>query len=226
MRFLKNITAVSFSVMLAACGTLVGGQTQTITLATPGAYEAECTLDNGSRYSLSSGQTIEVMRSASDLVADCYGSGNRHIVKRIPSTYNDWSTANIANGVLPGMAYDHVAGALYEYPSVVTVDFTGTPAKGFELPEYHNKDVPNPYDTAIEDYGPGTARIPYDNAYMKRGVEKRNPIADSNPFATTPSDSFSPAASAPVNAPAASSPVPRGSNADELTRSMNPGVFN
>ncbi len=217
--------------VLAGCGTVIDGQTQTITLSTPGATDALCTLDNGNRYPVRTGETLEIMRSNNDLVADCYASGNRHVSKRIPSDYNTWSALNVTNGVVPGVATDHLWGGLYDYPSTVVVDFTGVPAKGFGLPAYHDKDGPNPYDQAIESYAPAEPKLSTDNAYLKRGIEKKNSLKDSNPFS-----GIGPSAGAPEMSPsmetggAASSvtpmPVPKGSTADELTRSMNPTVFN
>ncbi len=208
---------------------------QEITLATPGANEARCTLDNGVKYAAEPGETLQIMRSQHDLVVDCYAAGNRHKTITVPSGYNNWSTANIANGVAPGMAFDHLSGGMYDYPPVITVDFVGIPTYGYELPAYHNKDAPNPYNRAIEDYGPNTPRIPGDSSYMKRDVEKRSiEELNSNPFsvkggaAPSPvSSAASPAASmsAPAERPKITTPGAVSHDAESLTRSMNPSVF-
>ena len=235
MRPMKFLLSLSATLLVTACGTLIEGQTQNVTLLTPGASEAECTLDNGVRYVVTTGETIEIMRSRSDLVVDCYGVGNRHKQIIVESGFNDWSAANVANGVVPGVGYDHLSGGLYGYPPVITVDFVGMPTPGFTTPDYHNRDAENPYTQKIEDYGPTTPRIENDSAYMKRGVTKRDGgAANSNPFSTFGSDASvsgnQPAGMMPMPSEskagaAAPAPVLKGGNAESLTRSMNPTVF-
>ena len=235
MRPLKYLFVLSATLLASACGTIIDGQTQKVTLLTPGASEAECTFDNGVRYMVTSGETIEIMRSRSDLVVDCYAVGNRHKQIIVESGYNDWSAANVTNAVVPGVGYDHLSGGLYEYPPVISVDFIGMPTPGFGLPEYHNIDAENPYKQKIEDYGPTTPRIENDSAYLKRGVTKREGgTVNSNPFSTygTSGTAQQPAGMTPMPgsggnpAPTAPAPVLKGGSADALTRSMNPTVFN
>ncbi len=232
MRFSKILPLLSVAMLLPACGTVISGATQEITLATPGAYNAECTLDNGNHYRMRTGETRKITRTYKPLEVDCYATGNRHIARTIGSGFNEWSLANVSNGVAPGGTYDAVAGGLFEYPDVITIDFVGVAERGFELPEYHNKDNPNPYEQAIEDYGPRTTRIPNDSTYLKRGAAKRDAAADSNPFNHTRGASSGASGSGVTPMPSASSPSSStvqpslsGSNAEELTRSMNPGVF-
>jgi hypothetical protein len=224
MRILNLIPILSIAALVSGCGTIISGQTQEITLLTPGAYEAECTLDNGNRYLMRTGETRRIQRTYKPLEVDCYATGDRHMSKSVGAGMNDWALANVSNGVVPGMGYDAHVGGLYEYPDVITMDFVGVPQRGFELPQYHNKDNANPYTQAIEDYGPNTPRIPYDSEYLKRGVQKRDVDINSNPFQRNPSPSITPMPSA-GSAGTISAPVPTGGNAEELTRSMNPGVF-
>ena len=223
---LSLIVSGLFTIFLGACGTLVEGQTQRVKLVTPGAPESRCTLDNGVRYPLEAGQTAEIMRSHNDLVVDCYASGNRHKVVTVPSGYNNWSTANVLNGAVPGYGYDHFSGGLYEYPEVITIDFVGVPTRGFETPNYHNKDAPNPYTQAIENYGPTVPKTTNDSDYLSRGLQKRTMDSSSNPFATSSDMNVPPPSPGAVVTPMPTPAAPKGANADELTRSMNPSVFN
>lgn len=235
MTSFKKILLFAMPLFVAGCGTLVDGQTQAITLSTPGATEATCTLDNGNRYRMAPGETIEIMRSGDDLVVDCYASGNRHLSQRVSSALNEWSAANVANGIVPGVALDRVTGGLYEYPSVIVVDFTTVTKKGYGLPDYHNLDAPNPYDQSIEAFGPSTPKIEQDNSYLKRGLEKRDSRQDANPFSgmsQSSSGNFAPtgeAKSSMTDIPVMTKslpPVPKGASTEELNRAMNPGVFN
>jgi hypothetical protein len=220
--------------LIAACSTVVNGQTQTIRVETPGAQEAECTLDNGNKYKAYNGTTLTIMRSHKDLVVHCFAAGNREKTITVESGTNDWAIGNVATGIVPGLAYDHYSGAMFEYPSVITVDFIGVPTRGFELPEYHNRDAPNPYMQGIENYGPAQAMKQGEEWNTAPVIERRTP-ENSNPFqgssAQPPqaaASSVSTAMMAPVPAqpmPSQATPVMRGGTAEELTRSMNPSVF-
>lgn len=236
MRFLRLIPALSSVLLMASCATLIDGQAQDVTILTPGATEAECTLDNGIRYAVVSGETVQVMRNESDIVVECYASGNRYRKMSIESDGNKWAIGNVATGVIPGVTFDYFAKGLYEYPETITVDFVGVPTLGFEMPDYHNKDAPNPYDQPIEYMGPSVPRLDSDKAFLKNEVRKRD-RETGNPFATQPQpgvsggDGITPmpgsvsGASGGPAVPPAPSAVPRGSTAEELNRSMNPNVF-
>jgi hypothetical protein len=237
MRFLKSLPAFAAVLIVSACASVLDGPTQPLRIDTPGASESECHLTNGLKYRARGGETIRIQRSHRDLEIDCYGSGDRFKQITIPSTLNEWGVANVSNAVIPGVTYDHLSGALYAYPVVVTVDFTGTPARGFELPAYHNIDAPSPYGQPIEGFTPSSPALDSDGTYLPRGVEKRETRVNSNPFSTngggassvTPAP-VSPATSAaspsaPVTSSGNTGGVPSGRNAEELTRSANPDVF-
>jgi hypothetical protein len=222
MHFSIRTLILSAALALGACGTIAEGQTQDVTLRTPGATEAKCTLDNGLRYPISTGETIQIMRSFHAMEVDCYAIGNRHKKITIPSGPNSWSAGNVANGVVPGTAYDAASMGLYTYPEIITVDFRGDLTKGFELPDYHNRDAQNPYDQSVEDMGPNYVKGPDGINYLPRGVEKRDIGASSNPFSKNGlSGSAGDSSQTPVPPV-----VPSGKNAEELNRSANPAVFN
>lgn len=229
MRLLKILPAFAALYLVTGCASIIDGPTQNVTLRTPGATEAECHLTNGVKYRIKTDETVRIMRSKRDLVADCYASGNRHKQIVIPSDLNAWGLTNVSNGVVPGGTYDHYSGGLYTYPEIITVDFVGVPTRGFEMPDYQNKDAPNPYKQAIESYAPNTPRIPNDTEYQKRGVEKRNTNLNANPFAgdTSGNDEGVTPMPAETSVPAMTPSKPNlsGSTADELTRSANPDVF-
>lgn len=235
MRHAFRLLTLSTALALGACGTMAEGQTQDVTLHTPGASEARCIIDNGLRYPIHTGETVQIMRSFHAMEVDCYALGNRHQKITIPAGPNPWSAANVANGVVPGTAYDAASMGLYTYPDIITVDFTGVPVTGYELPDYHNKDAPNPYEAPIENMGPSNIRGPAGSSeYLKRGVEKRDMLINNNPFAGTGTGA-APAGAAPAPAssaaPAMTPSAPNagalsGKTAEELTRSANPAVFN
>lgn len=223
--------------LLPACASAVSGPMQTVTIETPGSYSSRCILQNGNRYNADNGVPVTIMRSEKDLTVDCYGSDNRHRQVVVESDVNGWTAGNAVTGVLPGVAYDHVSKAMYGYPEIITVDFIGVPGRGYELPQYHDKDMPNPYAESIEPYAPTMARIPSDGSYLQRGMPKQAPVMDSNPFmdssdttvGTNSGAMITPLPNGVVNGAGVTTtglqPVLSGSNAEELTRSMNPTVF-
>lgn len=233
----KFLFALPLLTLLSGCASAVSGATQKVTIVSPGSNATRCVLENGVRYVAYSGEPIEIMRSEKDLVLDCYGTDNRNRKLVVKSKVNGWTAGDIALAGVP-VVYDHLSKAMYEYPEVITVDFVGLGAHGYELPQYHDKDMPNPYETAIEPYTPSTPKLPQDSGYLKRGLEKRSHVMDSNPFVArdagggvsavpvTPMPAGSGAGG--VNSVVSTSPQPvlRGTTAEELTRSMNPSVFN
>ena len=226
MKFFKLFSVLSLGLSLSACGTMISGGSQVITLRTPGTEEAKCTLNNGVNYVLRTDESINVTRSQKDMVVDCYASGNRHKEVIVEAGVNGWTAANVTNGVIPGLAVDHIYKGLYEYPDVITIDFTGVPAHGFEMPDYHNKDGQNPYDQGIESYNASSAQTPLDKQYRQTGITKRPPVMNSNPFERTVGTGTSSVSVSPLPATAAPQRiVPRGSTTEELNRSMNPNAF-
>lgn len=210
---------------------MVSGQTQDVTLLTPGATEAECSLDNGIRYNVRTGETVQIMRNESDIVVECYASGNRYRKMSIESDGNKWAVGNVATGIIPGITFDHFSKGLYEYPETITVDFIGVPTIGYELPDYHNKDLPNPYAQPIESYGPSTVKIPGDENRVKMPVKKKtrtsaDPFASMAPASSGAGDGITPMPGAvSTQGGAGASPVLKGGTAEDLNRSMNPHVF-
>lgn len=226
MSVFKTFSALTLGLCLSACATLISSPTQELTVNTPGATEAQCTVDNSLRYPIRSGQTIKIMRSENPLIVDCYASGDRHRRMRVSADGNEWAMLNVTNGIIPGLTYDHFAKGLYKYPDVVTIDFTGVPAKGFDLPAYHNKDAPNPYDQGIENFGPSKSKLESDRYKAPVSVSKINNggAGQIDPSLMAPVGvtlTPAPAGNVTNTAPA----LPSGSDAESLTRSANSDVF-
>lgn len=231
MRSFKFSAVLAAIVFLTGCASALDGPTQNIVIETPGAQESECMLTNGIKYRVKGGDITRIQRSHRDLVIDCYASGNRHQQRVIPSALNEWGLANVTNAVVPGTTYDHFSGGLYAYPPKITVDFVGTPTRGFETPSYQNKDAPNPYLQSIEGYGPSSIQVPSDSEYTRRGVQKRNSYESVNPFSTGSAAGMARSGTATTTTTTTTTVkttpvIPSGGTADQLTRSANPSVFN
>ncbi|MEM7618327.1 MAG: hypothetical protein AAF244_02975 [Pseudomonadota bacterium] len=127
---------------LSACATVISGQTQEVTMRTPGAKHALCRLNTGGNlYDIYTDQTIRVNRVPHNMIIHCMASGNRERTVSMEWSGNEWGFLNVANGVVPGVTYDIIAGGAFEYPNELVVDFRGMPATAYPLPEYHNKDI-------------------------------------------------------------------------------------
>jgi len=173
---------------LNGCASISAGQFQDITVVTPGAENAYCLLYTGvGVYKVNNGETIQITKSDEDMKAECYATDNRKLTMNVDLDAEDSGLLNIANGVLPGLAYDHFSKALYKYPEVIVADFHNVPAKGFE-PAYHAKDRMSPKAAGITYYGPSVPVQEEDKSRSPVTVEKRNQedLMANNPFGISP----------------------------------------
>ena len=137
-RFLLTLSALS----LGACGSMIDHQSQEITVRTPGAENAKCDLYNQDiKYSAWTDQTIEIMKSPNDLVVSCMAAGNREKTVLVQRGINGWTIFNVANGFVPGVAYDHFSRGLYSYPHEIEVSFVGEAVKPYPEPSHLSSDL-------------------------------------------------------------------------------------
>lgn len=143
--------------LLSACSSLVNGQTQHVTIKTPGATNARCLIENQDmKYMAFSDQKIEIMKSPHDFVVCCQAEGNREQTVLVKREVDDWVVANVANGFVLGAAYDYFSRGAFKYPEVINVSFVGVPVQRYPLPAYMQKDaLPNAQYGEIEYMGPG-----------------------------------------------------------------------
>ena len=81
------------------------------------------------------------MKSPNDLIVRCMAPGNREKTILVKRELNDWVFVNVANGFIPGAAYDYFSRGAFDYPSEITVSFVGMPVKPYPLPNYHTDGV-------------------------------------------------------------------------------------
>ena len=168
----KLAITASLCVLLASCASIVEGQKSNMTIQTPGAENAKCFVQNqGHRYVAYSNQTISVMKSPHDFVVRCMASGNRERTVLARRGVSNWVFANVANGFVPGAAYDFLSRAAYDYPEEVIVSFVGVPIKPYPLPEYMNDG--KYYQGKMEHYRPGTIVTESDRYHSAQGLKKK-----------------------------------------------------
>ena len=165
------LAAILATLPLAGCATLVEDSSQTINFQAVGATDVMCDVDSGQvKYTVRPPQTITVKKSKLDLNLTCMAAGNRVQTMSVPSSLSGWTFGNIVGGgVIPGTLYDGETGAMFKYPEVVIIDFSGTVARVDSLPSYHAPDGVDPsYARNVENIGPNTMRLPGDDANALR----------------------------------------------------------
>jgi hypothetical protein len=156
------------ALLLSACAGVLDGTFQDITLKTPGTDQAHCTMNNHiMNYQVYSNQTIRVQRNDRDLEIFCRAPGNKEVSVLIDRDLNAWALADVFTGIVPGVAYDHFSGALYDYPDVITIDFASVPSRPMDAPQYEAAEAPKLKMQGIENYDPSIVKKDGDKYYVR-----------------------------------------------------------
>ncbi|MAM33619.1 MAG: hypothetical protein CMH28_00930 [Micavibrio sp.] len=154
---------------LASCASIVETPMQKVTVLTPGTEDAMCMLKRpGLVYKVFPPETITINKNEEDMVVHCMAQGNRDKILIVEPQVSSTAMANLSNGVVPGVLYDYHSGALYKYPDVIAVDFTGTYGMGYDYPPHMNADVAKATLHSLEDMGPDSPSIPQDLINARR----------------------------------------------------------
>ncbi len=152
-RFLSLIAVLA---ALTGCSTVLDGGTQDIRIETPGAHDSKCTLFNGDfKYVMYPPQTIKISRRHRSLEIDCTAYGNRKRSMIVKGATSDNTMMNFVNGLGPGLAVDYASGALFHYPEIIIVDFTGEKPHMHPYPKYHLEHLENPAVSGMEEFRHG-----------------------------------------------------------------------
>lgn len=170
--------------LLAGCATVIEGQTQPITILTPGAESVDCYLYNEDMsYKVRAGDTNEIMKSPNDLTIECLAPGNRQRTIVVESQLEPATLLNAVNAVVPGAAYDHFSRGLYAYPETITIDFSAMVATPYPQPDYMRPELRRAYVGEVEDYSPATPMLPGDRYDVQRIIPKKSgPSLTDSPF--------------------------------------------
>lgn len=171
----KNIPIILATMVLSSCASIIDSSSKDITMKTPGASNARCLIENvDMKYIAYTDETIQIMKSPHDLVVRCQAPGNREQTVHVKRGVNEWIFANVANGFVPGAAYDYLSRGAFDYPDTITVSFVGSPIKGYPLPAYHNKDMRHNNDyNKIEYMGPSTILTNETRHKKPEGLKKK-----------------------------------------------------
>lgn len=119
MRIASLAAACLISVQLSACATIVKGTTQPISINTPGAPGAECTLTSsaiGTKV-VKTPATIVLDKSQDAIAVTCRKACFQDGVGIVSSNTEAMSAGNILVGGVVGLGVDAVSGAMNKYNS-------------------------------------------------------------------------------------------------------------
>lgn len=221
-RFILSFCAVF---LLASCATILDRSTQEMHVETPGAEGAMCYLKRpGMLQKVYPPQTVRLTKTSDDMEVRCLALGNREKTVMVEAMMSSNVMLNISNGFILGALYDYDTGALFKYPEVVRVDFTGTEANAMPLPDYHKMLLKNPMLQDMEEFRPGKSALQRDRYNEPAALEKTERAIAAEETASdlgaTDSDSGAAKSDGSDNSSSGST-----SSAEELTRRMNPSVF-
>lgn len=181
---LRRLIFLSLAAMLSACAYVSEGSIQNVRVETPGAENAVCYVYvEKLRYRVHPPQTINIHKSKEDMEVDCLAPGNRRLKQTFTAAMTQGQEGNIVTGVIPGMAWDYATAAMFHYPDVIAIDFTGIPITDEPLPAQNKSDIRQPEDYELEEFLPGRPRMNSDRyekepELMRR--ERRTPQSTYN----------------------------------------------
>lgn len=177
----KSFLLLSSAIMLSACAYTFEKHIQDIEVQTPGARGSVCYMFvDGLEYRVYPPQVMNVDKSKEDLVIDCVAPGNRRKKVVIEPQIVDKFYANVGNGFI-GLPFDVLSNAMYEYPSVVVVDFTNSPVRPEAPPAQNASDIKQPEEYFLEEFGPETMRLNSDRYNQSYTIKKRERTNDYAP---------------------------------------------
>lgn len=211
--------------LLASCSTILDRSTQEMRVETPGAEGAMCYLKRpGMLQKVYPPQTVRLTKTSDDIEVRCLALGNREKTIMVEAMMSSNVMLNISNGFILGALYDYDTGALFKYPEVVRVDFTGTEVSAMPLPDYQKMLLKNPMLQDMEEFRPGKSALQRDRYNEPVTLEKtERALAAEEPAGAQ--DAYNAGSDIPAEGEAGQKPSGAKSSAEELTRRMNPRVF-
>lgn len=117
------LAALALPWLLQGCASIVSGQTQVLSVDTPGCLAARCELSNdkGKWFVSSTPGTVSVNRSYNNLQVLCRKGGTEADPASFASTTKGMAFGNILFGGVIGAGVDVHSGAAYDYPQLLSV---------------------------------------------------------------------------------------------------------
>lgn len=174
MMFRKYVLLLPI-IAVSACAYTFDKHYQEVEIRTPGAQDALCeVMANKIKYKFYPPEKRLLPKSKEDLIVQCMAPGNRDRTVVIRPQINNKFYGNAASAMTGGV-WDFASGAMFDYPDVIDVDFTGMPLREMELPAHNNPDIKQPDEYYLEEFRPGTPRMNADR--FKKSVPIQSRVA-------------------------------------------------
>lgn len=117
------ILAIAVTSLGSGCASIVNGQSQSISIATPGCAGATCELNNdkGKWYLAATPGSVTVSRSYGDLFVRCVKGDLEPASQSVQSTTKAMAFGNIIFGGVIGAGIDMANGSAYDYPTDISL---------------------------------------------------------------------------------------------------------
>ncbi len=163
---------------------------QDVRIETPGAKHARCNVYiEDLHYRYNPPETLTVVNTKEDMIIKCKAPGNRNKELVISPKVTSSTYLNVTNGILPGLGWDALSGAMYYYPDVIEVDFTDVRVKSMPLPSYNDPNIKQPEDYNLEEFKPTHSRLNSDRYETATPLKRRvfqKPIYSQSPYGVEP----------------------------------------
>lgn len=124
MKISKALLSLSLVAGITACSTITTGTTQPLTVETPFALGASCTLvdSKGATWRVQeTPQTLEVTKGDGPMTVSCSKPGHQSNKIVMEEGFAGMTVGNVIFGGVVGVAVDAASGAAQEYPDKVQV---------------------------------------------------------------------------------------------------------
>lgn len=129
-RWVWSVALAAVVLGLQGCASIVSGNSQSISVDSPGCAGARCELSNdkGKYFVTSTPGTVTVNRSYNNLHVTCSRDGVTGEPLGVASTTKAMAFGNIIFGGVIGVGVDVATGAAYDYPQLISVPMRCGPA--------------------------------------------------------------------------------------------------
>jgi hypothetical protein len=122
-------------VALSGCATIIEGTTQSISVTTPPASGAQCTLTSSEgTWFVTTPGSVTVHKTKNDIAATCKKDGYQDANATIPSHFNGATVGNVLAGGIIGIGVDAASGANYSYPETSEIPMIAVGAASAPMP--------------------------------------------------------------------------------------------
>jgi hypothetical protein len=136
MKMFAVAVLAAMGAALSGCATVIKGETQTVTVASPPAVGARCALFTADQYygDLLTPGAITIPRSRQDITVACTRRGFKDASATVSSDFNFVTLGNAVIGGLIGVTVDATTGANDSYPHEIEIPMEPAPRPAMTAP--------------------------------------------------------------------------------------------